>query len=199
VKPIHLNLASRPYRDNRPVYAVVVVLSLIIAFMALTNFDTWYRYRHDTRSTRAKIDQIDAAAAQERNRAEIVKRQIGQIDLAKLDRQTRFINAKLAERAFSWSELLDHLEGVVVDDVRLISISPSVDDDTGRVMLQLQFEAKSADGLVTTMERFGRDAAFRNPFPSTETLQNENVYVFTLSVEYRPATRHEVEPAQVNE
>ena len=31
VKPIHLNLASRPYRDYRPVYAVVVLMSLLIA------------------------------------------------------------------------------------------------------------------------------------------------------------------------
>ncbi|HEX7150727.1 MAG TPA: hypothetical protein VF618_04495 [Thermoanaerobaculia bacterium] len=187
MKPIHLNLAARPYRDNRPVYAVVVVTSLLIAFLALTNFDTWYRYRTETQATRAKIDRNEAAAAQERSRNQVVTSQIGRIDLTRLDRQTRFINAKLAERAFSWSELLDHLEGVVVDDVRLVSITPQVDDETGKVKLELQFESKSADGLVTTMERFGRDAQFRDPFPSTEILQNENSYMFTLNVEYRPS------------
>ena len=31
MKPLHLNLASRPYRDYRPVYAAVVVMSLLTA------------------------------------------------------------------------------------------------------------------------------------------------------------------------
>ena len=43
MKPIHLNLASRPYRDYRPVYAVVVLLSLATAFLMLNNIETYYR------------------------------------------------------------------------------------------------------------------------------------------------------------
>ena len=35
MKPIHLNLARRPYRDYRPVYAVVVLASLLAAFLML--------------------------------------------------------------------------------------------------------------------------------------------------------------------
>jgi len=29
VKPIHLNLASRPFRDYRPVYAAVVIMVIV--------------------------------------------------------------------------------------------------------------------------------------------------------------------------
>jgi hypothetical protein len=43
VKPIHLNLAARPYRDYRPVYAVVVLLSLLTAFLMLNNVESNYR------------------------------------------------------------------------------------------------------------------------------------------------------------
>ena len=64
MKPIHLNLASRPYRDYRPVYAVVVVLSLVTAFLMLNNIETYYRYKHDTRNTSTKISQIDTQIRQ---------------------------------------------------------------------------------------------------------------------------------------
>ena len=54
MKPIHLNLAARPYRDYRPVYAAVVVMSLLAAFLMLNNVETYYRYIHETKATRAK-------------------------------------------------------------------------------------------------------------------------------------------------
>ena len=43
MKPLHLNLASRPYRDYRPVYATVVVMSLVTAFLMLYPVETGYR------------------------------------------------------------------------------------------------------------------------------------------------------------
>ena len=44
MKPLHLNLATRPYRDYRPYIAVMVIGWLLVAVMALNNLDTWYRY-----------------------------------------------------------------------------------------------------------------------------------------------------------
>ena len=70
MKPLHLNLASRPYRDYRPLYAVVVVSSILVAFMMLNNIDTYYRYVRETRTTRDKIAQIESQAATEKRRAE---------------------------------------------------------------------------------------------------------------------------------
>lgn len=184
MKPIHLNLASRPYRDYRPVYAAVVLMSLLTAFLMLNNVDTYYRYIHETKATRGKIAQREAQTQQEQERAEVVKRQLGRIDLVLLDDQTRFINAKLAERAFSWSALLDELETVLSNDVRLISVSPAFQN--GGIQLALQCEAKTATGLIDIMNRMHKDANFANPFPTSESMI-EGGYSFGLNVEYRPS------------
>ena len=117
MKTLHLNLASRPYRDYKPVYAVVVITSLAIAFLMLNNVETYYRYVSETQSTRAKIAQLDAEAEAEHRRAAAADAQLHNVDVVSLDTETRFINARLAERAFSWSELLDRLERVIPDDV----------------------------------------------------------------------------------
>lgn len=185
MKPIHLNLASRPYRDYRPVYAVVVAMSLLTAFLMLNNVETYYRYQHDTRSTSGSIESIESKIAQERQRQEIAQRQLKNLDLATLDAQTRFINAKLNERAFSWSTLLDELESVLAQDVRLISVAPKFNPD-GTIALTLNFEAKGPMGMITTINKMNADPQFSNPFPDNEQLNDSGVYTFNLHVQYRP-------------
>ncbi len=184
MKPIHLNLASRPYRDYRPVYAVVVAASLLAAFLMLNNIDTYYRYIRDTKNTRSEIARIEAQTQQEQRKEEASKRRLASIDIVHLDSQSRFVNAKLAERAFSWSNLLDDLEDVLADDVRLLSVGPSFDTD-GNIRLNLQFASKSGDGMITTINRMNRDPRFANPFPSSEVAV-EGGYQFGLSARYIP-------------
>lgn len=185
MKPIHLNLAARPYRDYRPVYAVVVAMSLLTAFLMLNNIETFYRYKHDTRSTSGKIEAIEEKIRQERQRQDIAARQLRGLDLAMLDAQTRFVNAKLAERAFSWSALLDDLESVLPQDVRLVSVAPSFNAD-GSISLTLDCEAKGPNGMIITINRINADPQFVNPFPHVENRTPAGTYLFNLAVQYRP-------------
>lgn len=184
MKPLHLNLASRPYRDYRPLYAVVVGLSLLIAFLALKNIETYYEYTRETKNTRAQIAKLEEETAREQERAQRVTSQIARIDVAALRSQTSFVNAKLAERTFSWSELLDRLEDIVASDVRISSITPKF-DASGNVQLVLQCEAKTADGMIEMLNRFNANPQFSDPFPSNETV-TENGYSFGITVQYRP-------------
>ena len=185
MKPIHLNLASRPYEDKRLFITTVVGMSIVVAALLFSNIDTYLRYRVQTSNTRANIQKLDEEAEQERRRTQTVKQQISRIDAGALAKQTAFINEQIAQRAFSWSELLDRLEGVLADDVRLTSIAPSFRPD-GTVFLNLTLDAKSADGLVDLLKRFNRDPHFANPFPTNETQVPGGGYHITLSVDFKP-------------
>jgi Tfp pilus assembly protein PilN len=196
VKPIHLNLAKRPYEDKRLFIMTVVGISIIIAALLFTNIDTYLRYRVQTQTTRSKIAALDEQTEQERRHVETVKQLLSRIDVASLAKQTSFINAQLAQRAFSWSELLDRLEAVLADDVRVTSIAPSFQPD-GRVFLSMAVEAKTSDGLVNMLQRFNRDPHFMNPFPSNETAIPGGGYRIALTVEYKPA--NVIKPAAVQQ
>ena len=185
MKPIHLNLASRPFRDYRPVYVAVVLLSLLTAFLLLNNVETYYRYSRETQSTRAKIASLEAQVQKERQLQQATEQRVARLNLSRLDAQTRFVNAKLQERAFSWSVLLDELESILADDVRLISISPGFTEE-GPVNLALQFESKSGDGLTTTLTRMYSDPQFRDPFPQVESADAAGVFRFGMTVTYVP-------------
>lgn len=185
MKAIHLNLASKPYRNERPFIAVVVVSSLLIAFLTLMNFDSWYRYRNETQTTRSKIATLEKQAADERTRTEGVNQKIRGVDVKMLLKQTQFANAQLAQRAFSWSELLDHLERVLPDYVRVESITPAF-QPTGLVHLNLQCVARDGDGLVNTINRLNRNEHFSSAFPNNED-HTDRGYMFMIGVDYRPS------------
>lgn len=191
MKPIHLNLAARPYRDERPFIAIVVVSSLLIAFLTLMNFDAWYRYRNETQSTRTKIAALERQAEQERSRTDALNQKLRAVDVKKLSLQTQFANARLAERAFSWSELLDRMERVLPDYVRIESIAPTF-DKSGLVHLNLNCVARDSNGLVQTLNRMNRERYFTNAFPSHED-HTEQGYRFGLTVDYRPSIARPVQ------
>jgi Tfp pilus assembly protein PilN len=191
VKPIHLNLAARPYRDERAFIAVVAISSLLIAGLAFVNFDSWYRYRNDTQATRAKIAALEKQADQERARTDALNQKLRAVDVKRLALQTQFANAQLAERAFSWSELLDHLERVLPDYVRIDSITPSFAPN-GLVTLSMQGVARDSNGLYNTLIRFNQNDRFSNPFPRNED-HTPDGYRFSLTVDYRPTVARPVQ------
>jgi len=191
VKPLHLNLARRPYRDYRPLYAVVVVTSILIAIMLLNNIETGYRYVRDTRTTRDKIAQIENQVDAENRRTDDAYQRLRGVNVKLLSDQAQFVNARLAERAFSWSELLDRLERVVPDDVRVESISPAFAKN-GIVHLTMLGVAKGGDGMTRTIDRLNRDPHFANPFPTSEN-RAERGYEFGIGVDYRPSIPRIVE------
>lgn len=191
MKPIHLNLASRPFRDYRPVYGAVVIMALLTAFLGLSNVDTMLKYRTETKTTRANIDRLEEQTASEQRQADTLTQRLRSVDLKLLSSQTEFANTQLAERAFSWSELLDRLERILPDDVRIQSVSPSFDKD-GVVHLAMTCIGKKNEGLTATINRFNADPHFANAFPTSDSLQ-ETEYHFVLGVDYRPSIARSVE------
>jgi Tfp pilus assembly protein PilN len=191
VKPIHLNLAAKPYRDYRPYIAVMAVGWLLVALMALNNLDTWYRYQRDTKTTREEIDALNRQTDVERTKLQTSQQRLRSIDVPLMTAQTNYVNSRLAERAFSWSELLDRLERVLPDDVRLLSVSPTF-NKSGFVHLSLVCVGKGDASMVTTLDRFNRDSHFSRPFPTSED-NTGNGYNFGIGVDYRPTVARSVE------
>jgi len=184
VKPLHLNLAARPYRDHGPFTIVASAALAVIALLAYVNIDTYLRYKSETKTTAVKIEQLERQIDEEKNLTESANQRTRSIDVKLLGRQISFANARLAERAFSWSELLDRLEHVLPDDVRILSVSPTFSKE-GLVRLNLSCAGKKDDSMLRTLDALIHDARFVAPFPSGET-KGEHEYQFIINVDYKP-------------
>lgn len=185
MKTIHLNLASKPYRDYRAVYAVAGVLAVLTAILLVYNVQTAYRYFVNTEETRAEIDALNTATQIQRRETEKITAVLRQVDTRSLGAEARYINARIAERTFSWSELLDRLERVFPTDVRLVSLNPVI-DEKARTHLEMTCASKTQAGLVNLLNRLIADPNFAGAIPRGEQEQ-AGEYGFTLSVDYVPA------------
>lgn len=185
MKPLHLNLASRPFRDIRPLGTVVIATSAIILFLMANNARTAYRFFVNTEEIRAETAELEARTAEQRHKVRDLESQLAQLDTPVLQARTAYVNARIAERAFSWNELLDHLETVVPGDVRLVTLTPQV-TETGPVNLTLLCIAKTDDGLVEMIRRMIADPHFDQPFPLSEARIEEDLSRFVLRVGYLP-------------
>jgi Tfp pilus assembly protein PilN len=193
LRTFHLNLATRPYRDYRPVYAVVVAVSLLTAALLLNNVETYYRYTQETRTTRARIAELERRTADEQRKADELSRRLAGVDVKSLNAEAKYVNTQIAQRAFSWSELLDQLETALPRSVRVNSLAPSF-DKSGSVHLALVCSSKSPEGLIDTINSLNRAARFSKPFPtSTVTEEKGTMTNFSIGVDYLPNLPRRVE------
>lgn len=187
MRTIHLNLAARPYRDYRLVWIVVAIVSLVTAVLMIANINTAYRYFVNTRETREKIASIEQDTAVELARGKQIEAQLRAVNLRSLALQTRYINVQIAERAFSWSGLLDDLERVMPKNVRLVSLNPTVDKD-GTIRITMTLQGKSSRAVIDTINRLQSNPHFQRPFPRSQTTDAE-ITAFGITTEYVPRPR----------
>ncbi|MFN2240305.1 MAG: hypothetical protein ABR524_13025 [Thermoanaerobaculia bacterium] len=185
MKALHPNLASRPYRDYRPVWTVVAVLAIFSVALLAYNAQTAYRYFATTSDTRAEIAEIEASIAKEREAIQIARQQAARFDSPQLRRRAEFVNTQIAQRAFSWNQLLDDLEAVFPPDVRLVRLSPSV-ERSGQVTLQMSCLARNDDGMVELIQNMFQSPKFVRPFPANQS-SSRGLHQFVISTQYRPA------------
>jgi type IV pilus assembly protein PilN len=185
LKAFHLNLASRPHRDNSRLYTAAIVLGVLTLILMANNIQAAYKYLVNTRETREHIARVQAQSAKEEQLAAAAEQQAAAIDVKSLNARTTYINDQIANRAFSWSRLLDNLEQVLPRDVRFVAINPSVDKQ-GNVELQLTARSKNHDGLVNLLQNMNEHPKFDQAFPQSQSQGEGGAYNFAISVLYLP-------------
>lgn len=189
MKAIHLNVASKPYHDFGPTYTVAIAVAVLTGLLMVNNGQAAYRYLIETKETREEIARIQAETAREEQRARQVEASVASIDVKQLTAETKYINAQIVDRAFSWSQLLDDLEQVVPRDVRLTSLNPALEEKTGLIRLAIQARGKNHDGLVTMLRKLQANPKFQDAFPTSESRIEDGTYIYIISAMYKPEGR----------
>jgi len=181
------NLASRPQLNTRPVWiltAAALALALINGSLVLN---------HHLQSTHDLAEQIAEKENLEDHRAELVAELKEHLDALKtvpwkaLGRRISAVNGILGEHRFSWIQLLDDLGETLPWQVRLVQITPAIED--GEISLRLQAVSRDREGFLDFLDALLSDPHFDNPIPSRETWPESGKsveYVFTLEVDYDP-------------
>ena len=198
-----LNLASRPFANNRPVVRLTVALwTAAILFLAADAllFGGYYRGRKDQRQ---QLAQVEAEIAAGRAAVGRLDHDLAADDVDQLNLRTELVNEKIAERTFAWGQLFDQLATILPNDVRLLSLTPQRPAASAagrrrrgpapptaaadRVRLEIVGAARRDDAILELLDALFADPAFEDPNLASESRQQGEVR-FSLSAAYLPAT-----------
>lgn len=182
------NFARRPFRDDRPAYAVAAFLLLAGAVLLTINLRLAGDYRRQVADTRAEIAALESRERGAEEKAQAARAALGSYQLSSLAEESRGLARIAAERRFSWTALLARLERTLPPDVGLVHLQPQF-DATGHSTLDMLLVARKRDAIVRTIDSLSKDAAFAHVELKSEAqpeAASADPIQFQLSSRYEP-------------
>jgi len=180
-----INLASEPFRRDRPMVAASAVVGLLLCVvlallttLAVKERGTATETRRDTAVSQHRLQELGSRQA---NLEQILRRP----DNAAVLDEVVFINTLLYRKGISWTKIFSDLEAVTPYNVRLISIRPQV-DARNTVLLEMVVGAQTQLPVIEMLKRMEGSALFgatevHNWLPPSQT---EPLYRYRVTVNY---------------
>jgi Tfp pilus assembly protein PilN len=182
---IPVNLASEPFRRDRPlIIGSVAAGLLLIASLAMFTFMS-LREREHTAEARQKLADLTAqlqSLSTEQSKLDGVLRQPRNAEV--LDR-SQFVNALLERKAVSWTKIFEDLERVVPHNVRIIQVRPQINPNN-ELLLDMIVGSQAGENILNLLmqleasEVFGAVSIHSIQPPS----QADPLYRYRVSVRY---------------
>jgi Tfp pilus assembly protein PilN len=125
MRPLELNLASHPFRNNTPIWVGhALLLAAVVAFSAW-NVLAWRDANRSLAAVRSEIGSSDKQRADLDVRESKAERAIDGFNLKLLRVQANKVNDIILRRGLSWTRLFNTLERVVPYEVKMTAVRPS--------------------------------------------------------------------------
>jgi len=185
VRPVEINLATRPFRNNTLYWGGFGSAAVGLAALTLVNLwlflgygSTMQQHRQDLTVKQGRRD----ALLREEQR---LGTKLGKLDFKSLAGQAEFANDAIRRRTFSWTELFNRLEGVVPPSVMMLSIRPEI--QTEGISVVVEGMAKDQEGLLDFEENLIHKPVFARIYPGGERReQRDRELRFSLKFDYLP-------------
>uniref|UniRef100_E6QI35 Uncharacterized protein n=1 Tax=mine drainage metagenome TaxID=410659 RepID=E6QI35_9ZZZZ len=169
---IAINLATRPYTDQRPALRQLrlgmAVLAVILALLALGML----HFHQAALRMAAQQQSMDLAIAKLQNEQQGYKNQMQQPANARVLTQADFLNQLFDEKSFSWTETMEDLETTLPAGVQVTAIEP-VRDKEGNLTLHLRVSG-NRDRVVDLLRAMEHSPRFVSPRIVGENAESGN-------------------------
>src|SRR5271165_6949283 len=150
---IPINLASTPFRRDRPLFVASVAACALLAMLLFTQIGTIVSHRQQAADTRAAIERQTAQL----NRVNAEQRKfdttLAQPENAEVLERSLFLNTLIERKAISWTRIFADLEKVMPYNVRLVSVRLPEVDSNNQVLLDMVVGAQDVPPILELLKR----------------------------------------------
>ena len=185
------NLAREPFANTRPVWVTGVALALLAALATTVSVVEYVGKHGQEQAAASRLVTLEARRAELATEVRAANEKLSRVSWKALAGEAASLGQVVAHRRLSWTLMLGDLERVLPWNVRLVSISPSVDAD-GQVKLVLAGVATGREAWLELLARLFTDSHFSEPVPLSEEAPgatNSQGHRFQVSVHYWPEGR----------
>jgi type IV pilus assembly protein PilN len=184
---IRTNLATRPFYNESAVRLWLGVAALIVVAATIFNASRLLRYTTDN-SLQAQAAERDERRARElRDEASRLRASVDIKQVEFASTEARQANDLIDRRTFSWTELFNHFETTLPDDVRIVSVRPRLNRDRGFVLL-ITVMARGVEDVNAFMENLEKTGAFLDAGSKEEHINEQGQLEAQLETNYVPMT-----------
>ena len=184
---LRANLSTRPFYNERAVHAIAAAVAILV--LAVTIWQVTRVVRLSAYKT-----ELNGAIGPERGEAQRLSREAADIrrgmdqkEVAVVAAAAKEANHLIEQRTFSWTQLFNHLEATLPEDVMLTSVHPTFEDGVTHVNMEIQ--GRGGDVIDKFWEQLEKTGAFHEIGWSGLTVTEEGIHRLQMTAVYTGASR----------
>jgi type IV pilus assembly protein PilN len=192
---LDINLASHPYQDARSFYFrwVTALILVVLVTAAMVGFAIYeWRGTRDNARQLAQVRQQIAKLEAERQENEAI---LNRSENRGTRDRSQYLNALIARKSFSWTQVFSDLEKIMPARVHVLSITPELKEDR-QIAIKMRVAGDSGEKTFELVRKMEQSRRFREPQVTNYTANppsagsGDNVQV-EISALYVPDLRGE--------
>ena len=183
---VPINLASEPFRRDRPMLIASAALGLALVALLGFQISTILAERRQAADIRVSIDRLNARLRTIGGEQAKLNATMRLPENAEVLERSLFLNTLIERKAISWSRIFADLEKVLPYNVRLVSVRlPEVDSENA-VLLDMLVGAKEIQPVLELLRKLEASPQFGPPeVPnSMPPSQTDPFFRYHVSVRY---------------
>jgi len=183
---IPINLASEPFRKDRPVMFGATVIGVLLAGIFGVMVYLILGERAQVKSTRADVARLNAEVQQIATEQRQLDQVLQQPANAEVLQRSLLLNTLVERKSISWNQIFADLSSVLPYNVRLIQVRLPQINSRNEVSLDMTVGAQDPVPVIEFLKKLQASPLF-GPAELHSTLppsQNEPLFRFRISVDY---------------
>jgi Tfp pilus assembly protein PilN len=155
---LRLNLSTAPLENKRPFIAATAALGIVGVLVLLLLGHAAYSSWRANRDIRAEISHWQTEIRTNQEKQATLQAYFQTQQAQQVLGRAAFLNSLIGQRSFPWTKIFMDLEQTLPPGVRVVSISPKLEN--GRALVVLTIGAESDDSKIKFLQTLEKSSVF---------------------------------------